>query len=124
MTEEQAKRITTTLRGLREAKRTYDDLLFDLVEDFVTASIDNKYSSERRGVDKEATQINKRFVSRKELAQIVGLSVRTISDLQAAGLPTLKQTGRRVIFDLEDAVAWIKECGTKGRKKQGLRVVR
>jgi hypothetical protein len=121
MTEEQARKITASLRGLRAAKRAYEDLLFDVAESFVEASIDRKHSTESVGAELVATQ--KRFVSRKELASVVGLSVRTISELQAGGLPVIR-TGRRVIFDLEEAVAWIKEGGTRGRKRPGLRVVR
>jgi hypothetical protein len=124
MTEEQAKRITASLRGLREAKRVYDDLLFELAENFVAASVQSKTATLTSETAKTTFHGNKRFVSRKELAVILQLSVRTISELQAAGLPTLGRTGRRVIFDLEEAVAWIKESGVKGRKKTDLRVVR
>ena len=122
MTEEQAKGIMASLRGLRDAKRTYDDMLFDLAERVVAASIDSKSPAMIHPV-RTSSQITKRFVNRKELAEVTGLSVRTVSGLQAAGLPAV-HAGRRVLFELEEAIAWIKESGTKARKKQRLRVVR
>jgi hypothetical protein len=103
MTEEQVKRITARLRALREAKRNYDDLLFDLAESFVVASIDRGRSVESSQAEKTAAQVNKRFASRKELAAIMGLSVRTISELQAAGLLAVRtgsslQSDQRSLF--------------------------
>jgi len=65
----------------------------------------------------------KRIIDRKELAERLGVSVRTISNLQNEGLPTIQRFGRRILFDYEDVLTWAKDKEIKGRRKNKLRVV-
>jgi phage terminase Nu1 subunit (DNA packaging protein) len=63
-------------------------------------------SSNPRGLP---IQPRERFVSRKELAEIMGLSVRTIDHFVAEGIPSTTWGLRTRRFLPSQAVAWARE---------------
>lgn len=83
-------------------------------------------------VDKEETEkqhqiftVNQetRLLNKKEIAGRLGISERTVSELQTEGLPIVK-IGKRVLFDYEDVLDWLKNRGIKKGRKNNLRVVK
>ena len=65
----------------------------------------------------------KRLLNKEDIADRLGVSERMISELQTEGLPTVK-IGRRVLFDFEDVLDWMKNRVVKKRRKNNLRVVK
>ncbi len=64
-----------------------------------------------------------RFLNRKEIADRLGVSVRHIGNLINEGLPTVPVGERRVLFNYEEVLTWIKDGRPKERGKIKLRVV-
>lgn len=65
----------------------------------------------------------KRLLNRKEIAEFLGVSVRTVGNLISDGLPTMSLGKKRVQFDCEEVLLWLKDRKIKGRAKTKLRVV-
>ncbi len=66
----------------------------------------------------------KRFMNRKEVAEFLGVSVRTVSKMiKEDNLPTASLGERRIQFDSEKVSTWANEQRIKGRGKTKLRVV-
>lgn len=73
--------------------------------------------------DNRAVRPEKRFVNRKEIAERLGVSVRTVGNLISDGLPIVPLGKRRVQFEVEEVLTWAKDRRIKGRGKPKLRVV-
>ena len=65
----------------------------------------------------------KGLYNRKEIAELLGVSVRTIGNLISDGLPTVSIGERRIQFKYEDVLNWLKDNEIKRRGKIKLRVV-
>jgi excisionase family DNA binding protein len=61
-------------------------------------------------VDIMAVNIEKRFLTKKELAQYLGISIYTIDQWvsQRREIP-FNKAGRRVLFDMKEVEKWIEE---------------
>lgn len=56
------------------------------------------------------------LVDKRRVAEVIGLSVRTVDNLLQKGMPHIRLGSRRVRFDLDDVIDWIKkEYGTRKR---------
>ncbi len=49
------------------------------------------------------------FATKKQVAEFIGLSVRTVDSYLALGLPHLKLGKRRCRFDLAEVKAWLND---------------
>ncbi len=70
-----------------------------------------------------AARPERKLLNKKEIAERLGVSVRTVSELQTEGMPTVALGKRRIQFDFEDILIWAKGRKIKGRGKTKLRVV-
>jgi len=50
-----------------------------------------------------------RFGSKRDVAAMVGMSIRSVDNFLAAGLPHVKLSKRRVRFDLPECREWFKK---------------
>ena len=50
-----------------------------------------------------------KFGDKNEVAKMLGLCRRSIDNLMAAGLPHCKLSPRKVVFDLAEVHAWVKQ---------------
>ena len=77
-------------------------------------------------LDKGANQSERRLLNKKELAERLGVSVRTISNLQIEGLPTVNFGKKRVQFNYEKVLAWLEgqEKEVESSRKTKLCVVK
>jgi excisionase family DNA binding protein len=57
--------------------------------------------------NKQPVDSEKRLLNKKELAERLGVSVRTISSLQKEGLPTVQFGKKRVQFNYDKVLAWL-----------------
>jgi len=58
-----------------------------------------------------------RFGSKRDVATMLQLSVRSVDNLVAAGCPVLRIGKRRCRFDLAEVAAWLKE--QYGQRRRG-----
>ena len=120
MTAEQSQkliRITSNLAAL--GKRFIDDA-FCQVEMAIRAIEDVTDSpglSQTRHADKPIG-----LVDRKRLAELLGISQRSISDLLNDGLPCIR-LNRSVRFDYEEVLVWFHNSKKERDRKRRLRVV-
>ncbi len=70
-----------------------------------------------------AAHPEKGFLNRKQIAERLGVSVRTVSELIKDGLPTIPLGKKRIQFDCEEVLSWAKNRRIKERGKTKLRVV-
>jgi len=56
-----------------------------------------------------ATGGTPRFGSKRDVAAMVGLSVRTVDNLLTKGLPHLRLGSRRTRYDLDEVAQWFKQ---------------
>lgn len=107
---------------LKQFFNQFAELAIETLTAFVEAGTEEKQVSIATSTAQTAKP-EKRFLNKKELAELFGVSVRKISDLQAQGLPIMSRFGRRIIFDREDVLIWAKDKEIKGRGKTKLRAV-
>lgn len=55
------------------------------------------------------SKLPEEFGTKRDVARMVGMSVRSISNFMALGLPHVKLSKRRVRFDLPDCRQWFKD---------------
>ncbi len=107
-------------RNARQADRLGRSGLYDFLEAALTALIE-----EVRAVVRE-TGCSSRgpaaLLDRKQLAALLGISERSISDLQNDGMPCLR-FGRCVKFDYEKILEWAAKRPDRRRGKSKLRMV-
>ncbi len=93
----------------------------ELVAETLTAFAE-KEPNENQVLSSPSPIIQKRFMNRKEVAEFLGVSVRTVANLIKDGLPTVHLCGR-IQFDSEKVASWTEERRIKERGKTKLRVV-
>lgn len=120
MTTEQAQKLRLIVRRMRDVVKHSIDELTELAEAALTVFVEDKVTSRKI---LPPVQNENRLLNKKEIAQRLGVSVRTISHLQTEGLPTQK-IGKRVLFNYEKVLLWLEGKKIKSRRKNNLRVVR
>lgn len=94
----------------------------NLAEHTLTAFVENEETT-KQVLSLPQVHYENRLLNKKQLAERLGISVRTVSDLQTEGLPTVNLR-KRVLFDYEEVLTWAKEKDVKNYRKNKLRVVR
>jgi hypothetical protein len=56
-----------------------------------------------------ASRLPEPFGSKRDLAKMIGLSVRSVDNYLAAGLPHIALSPRRIKFDLDECRQWFKQ---------------
>jgi excisionase family DNA binding protein len=121
MTTEQAKKLSFIVRQMRDVVKRSIDELTELAEAALFVSVNDETPS--RKILPQSIQNENRLLNKKEIAQRLGVSVRTISNLQTEGLPTQK-IGKRVLFNYEKVLLWLEGREIKSRRKNNLRMVK
>jgi predicted DNA-binding transcriptional regulator AlpA len=76
---------------------------------------DNRKSAVKKDIEKEvevahdATNTTPRFGTKKDVAAMLQLSIRSVDNYLAAGCPVVKLSPRRCRFDLDEVKAWFKQ---------------
>ncbi len=120
MTAEKAEKLCLILRQVREMLKDALDNLEAIAEKAVMLFVDD--DSERKLLS-SSVAIENRLLNKKEIAERLNVSVRTISELQNEGLPIVKLR-KRILFDYNQVLLWAKEKDIKGYRKNNLRVVK
>ncbi len=120
MTTEKAEKLCLILRQVREALKDALDNLEAIAEKAVMLFVNDE--SERKLLSSSVAFEN-RLLNIKEVAKRLGVSVKTVNNLQNEGLPKIK-IGTRTLFDYEEVSSWLKENRNKNYRKKNLRVVR
>lgn len=119
MTTEKAQRLILIFRQIREVMKNTIDDIEAIAENALMIFVDG---SEQKKVS-ASVAIESRLFNQKELAAKLGISTRTVSNLQNEGMPKIK-LGDRVVFDYEEVLNWAKGRKLKSRRNNNLRVVR
>ncbi len=106
---------------LKHFFRQVAELANDTLTAFVEVGIEDQVSNSTQSHQVELSE--NKYLNRKEIADRLGVSVRHIGNLINEGLPTVPVGERRVLFDCEQVLTWIKNGRSKGRGKTKLRVV-
>lgn len=125
MTSEQTKKLSSIVRRACDSAKDLFDIFAQLADDAlqVLSEPDEKRVSIATG-NGQAAQPENRLLNREEIAEHLGVSVRTVGDLIKDGLPTIPLGKRRVQFDYEEVLTWAKDRRIKGVQKTNLRVVK
>ncbi len=121
MTVEQVKKLSLVFRQVREVVKDAVDNLESIAENALIIFADDGTD---RKVLPSSVAIENRLLNQKELAERLGVSVRTVSNLQSEGMPVVHLGRKRVQFDYEEVLIWAKDKKIKSRRKNNLRVVR
>lgn len=98
----------------------------ELADETLTAFVELEPEEKQVSIATErqrAARPERKLLNKKEIAERLGVSVRTVSELQTEGMPTVALGTRRIQFDFEDVLIWAKGRKIKGRGKRKLRVV-
>lgn len=120
MTAEQVQKLSLIFRQVRDVVKHSVDDITELAENALTVFSENESTNTAKLL--LSPQENE-LLTKKELARRWKVSERTISNLQAEGLPPVP-FGKSIRFDYEEVLTWAKEKGTKNYRKNKLRVVR
>lgn len=120
MTAEKAEKLCMIFRQVCEVLKDALDNLEAIAENALTIFVDDE--SDRKTLPLSVAFEN-RLLNKKEIAERLGVSVRTISDLQNEGLPIVRLR-KRILFDYKEVLIWAKEKDLKSHRKNKLRVVR
>lgn len=125
MTSEQTKKLSLIFHRACDSAKDFIDIFAQLADDAlqVLSEPDEKRVSIATG-NGRAAQPENRLLNRKEIAERLGVSVRTVGDLINDGLPTVPLGKRRVQFDCEEVLTWAKDRRIKSNRKTNLRVVK
>lgn len=123
MTSEQARKLSSIFRQFCDAAKNSIDSFAQLADDAlkVLSEPDTKQVSVAT-FDGRAAQLKNGLVNRKEIAELLGVCVRTVGNLIKDGLPTVPVRGR-LQFDCEEVLTWAKDRRIRERGKTKLRVV-
>lgn len=94
-----------------------------LAAETLTEFAENEKSSNQVSLSSPPTNPEKRFLNRKQIAERLGVSVRTVSELINEGLPTIPLGRKRIQFDCDEVLSWAKNRRIEERGKTKLRVV-
>lgn len=120
MTAEQCKRLSFIFRQVRDVVKHSIDEITELAENALSVFIEDEEAN-RRALP--SANDEKRLLDRKELAERLNVSVRTIGELLKEDLPSVR-IKTRVQFDYEEVLTWLKSREIEDRRKNGLRVVK
>ena len=121
MTTERAKSLIHIFRQMREVVKDAIDNLEAIAENALMIFVDDET---KQKILPSSVAIENRLLNQKELAERLGVCVRTISNLQSEGMPAVHLGKKRVQFDYEEVLIWAKDKNIKSRRKNNLRVVR
>ncbi|HEY0428708.1 MAG TPA: helix-turn-helix domain-containing protein [Pyrinomonadaceae bacterium] len=121
MTTEQFKNLSSIVRQMRDVVKRSIDEITELGERALSVFVENEEMSSKNPLPKVA--IEKRLLNKTELARRLGVSVRTVNNLQNDGLPSVKLR-KRVLFDYEKVLTWTEEREIGESRKNKLRVVK
>ena len=121
MTTEQFKTLSFIARQMRDMVKRSIDEITELGEQALQVFVENEETGKKILLPKVA--IEKRLLNKKELAGRLGVSVRTVNNLQNEGLPSVKLR-KRILFDYEKVLNWTEEKEIEESRKNNLRVVR
>jgi excisionase family DNA binding protein len=120
MTVEQVKKLSVVFRQVREVVKDAVDNLESIAENALMIFVED-------GTDRKAlpssVAIEIGLLNKKQLAERLGVSVRTISELQNEGLPIVP-FGKSVRFEYQEVLIWAKQRKIPKGRKSNLRVVR
>lgn len=124
MTGDQAKALRIVLRDFRACEKERVDRCFDLAEEALSILVNDELSA-RSGtaVFADAAGGEVRLLTKSKLAERLGISTRTISELMTEGLPCVR-FGKRVQFDYDDVLSWAKGRKIPIARRTKLRVVK
>ena len=94
-----------------------------LAAETLTEFAENGERSNQVSLCSSPTNSDEKFLNRKQIAERLGVSVRTVSELINEGLPTVPLGKRRIQFDCEEVLTWAKNRRIEERGKTKLRVV-
>lgn len=119
MNIEQAKKLSLIFRQMCNVAKSSIDSFADLAETALQV-LSESDATNQKALPPMANDSH--FLNRKQLAQRLNISPRTVSKLQSEGLPVVP-IGSRVLFDYEEVLLWIKGKEVKEYRKTKLRVV-
>jgi len=94
-----------------------------LAAETLTEFAESEERSNQVSLSSPPTNSENRLLNRKEIAERLGVSVRTVSELINDGLPTVPLGKRRIQFDCEKVLNWAKNRRLEERGNTKLRVV-
>lgn len=124
MTTEQAKKLSSIFRRACDVAKDSIDIFAQLADDALQVLSEpsgnqvSNATNHRRPARPEREILNK-----KELAERLKVSPRTIGTLQSEGLPVVK-IGTRTLFNYEKVLLWIDGREIKSSRNTNLRVVK
>ncbi len=118
--EDRSDKLKEIFRNARQVDQSRQSGFFDSLEAAFSALIEEVRTA-ARGSDK-SSQGHTALIDRKELSHRLGISERSISDLQNDGMPCLR-FGRCVKFDYEKVLEWATKRPDRRRGKSKLRMV-
>ncbi len=119
MTAEKVQKLSLIFRQVRDVVKHSIDDITELAENALQVLSDSDAANQKALPPMES---DNRLLNRKQIAQRLNISPRKVSNLQTEGLPVV-QIGRRILFDCEEVLLWIKGKEVKERGKSKLRVV-
>lgn len=121
MTLDQVKKISLIIRQMRDVMKNFLDKIAELGESALNVLIDDESNPKNLSIPQPS---EKRLLNKAQLAERLGVSSRTISNLILyENLPVIR-LGKRIQFDYEDVLAWAKAKEFKDYRKNNLRVVK
>lgn len=124
MTSEKVAKLSSIFRQACNVAKSSLDSFAQLADDAlqILSEPDEKQVSIATG-DNRAAQPERKLLNKKEIAECLNVSPRTVSNLQKEGLPVVKLR-TRTLFNYEDVLLWIEENQNKPSRKTSLRVVK
>lgn len=111
LNSEKARDLGELLRKVQEGQQALTDAYFARIEQLIRSFVSPSNEPPAvRAVGNVAGQANGGLVDRKQLAALLGISERTVSDLQNEGMP-FHRFGRSVRFGFDEVIEW-----SKGRR--------
>jgi predicted DNA-binding transcriptional regulator AlpA len=107
---------------LKQFFHQFAELASETLTAFVEVESKEKQVSIATNLNRVA-QPEKILLNKKEIAARLGVSARTVSELQTEGMPTVHLGKRRIQFNYEEVLIWLKGRKIKGRGKTKLRAV-
>ncbi len=120
MTAERAKSLILIFRQMREVVKDAIDNLEAIAENALMIFVDDET---KQRIVPSSVAIENRLLNKTELAKRLGISTRTVSNLQDEGMPSVKLRAR-ILFDYEKVSIWIEQREMGESRKNELRVVK
>ncbi len=118
MTSEKVQKLNRIIRQFRDVAKDSIDSFASLAETALNVLAENE-DVESTKLIQSVNQEN-HLLNKKQIAEFLNISERTVSDLQNEGMPTVK-LGKRILFDRNDVLVWAKN---RRQRKNHLRMVR